>query len=216
MPAFPVKPAVSPARRFDIVVIAASAGGPKTLRDIFQLLPANFPAPVVVVQHLAASPPSSLVEFLGRDCALPVQWVDRPEQLQGGCVYLAPPDRHLAIRAGNICETYRGPRVNFAIPAADPLFTSAATEFGSRTLGVVLTGRLRDAAAGARAIRDAGGVVVAQEPTTCVADGMPTATIEQGSACFILSPRGIASAIITLVMVAESPGIFGMAAARQN
>jgi two-component system, chemotaxis family, protein-glutamate methylesterase/glutaminase len=216
MPPFPVKPAESPARGFDIVVIAASAGGPKTLREIFQLLPRNFPAPVVVVQHLAASPPSSLVEFLSRDCALPVQWVERAEQLEAGCVYLAPPDRHLAIRAGNICESYSGPRVNFAIPSADPLFTSAATEFGSRTLGVVLTGRLRDAAAGARAIRDVGGVVVAQEPSTCVADGMPNATIKQGSACFILSPRGIASAMITLVMVAGSPGILDAAAARQN
>jgi two-component system, chemotaxis family, protein-glutamate methylesterase/glutaminase len=216
MPPSSVEPGKSPARAFDIVVIAASAGGPKTLRDILHLLPRNFSAPIVIVQHLAPNPASSLAEFLGGDCALPVQWVERAELLDAGRVYLAPPQRHLAIRAGGICETYVGPRVNFAMPSADPLFTSAAIEFGSRTLGVVLTGRLCDAAAGARAIRDAGGVIVAQLPSTCVADGMPSATIQQGSASFVLPPRGIASAIVALVMVSESPGIVDVGTARQN
>jgi two-component system chemotaxis response regulator CheB len=196
---------------FDVVVVAASAGGPNVLRRILALMPTDFPTPVVIVQHLSAAFESSLAEYLNQDSGLPVCWARSSEQLQRGYAYLAPPGRHMTIQTGGVCELSSGPRVNFARPAADVLFHSAVSCFGARTLGVVLTGRLQDGSRGAAAIRNAGGVMIVQHLDTCVAQGMPRTAMERGGANFVLSPEGIASAIICLVTVAGSRGIFGIA-----
>ena len=197
---------------FDVVVIAASLGGREALTRVLAPLPADFPAPIVVAQHLRADAPGYLPTLLARSTALAVRRAADGDRLEGGTVYVAPPGRHLLIDEGGRCTLSDGPRVSHARPSADLLFTSAAQAFGARTLAAVLTGRLFDGAAGAEAVRCAGGVVLVQEPATCVAPDMPCATLARGAAQFTLPPAALASALISLVAVRGGAALFGVSA----
>lgn len=194
---------------FDIVVIASSLGGPATLRQIFSVLPPDFPAPIVVVQHLSAQSPVPLRGLLARS-RLPVEWASEGGRLRAGTIYLAPPDRHVRVMRSCSFRLCDGPRVSFARPSADPLFASVAQSFGARTLGVVLGGRLCDGTAGAAEIRRAGGVVLAQDPQTCVAPSMPQSALRSGAVDFVLPPDRIAHALVSLVMVPGARALFGV------
>ena len=157
-------------------------------------------------------PPDSkglLPALLGRNAKLKVKNAEEGERLRSGCVYVAPPDRHLAITPNGRCELSRSAYVNFTRPAADVLFASASG-FASGALGVVLTGYLYDGAAGAAAIRAAGGIVLAQEPTTSVASGMPSAAIDNGAANLVLPLESLPSALVTLVSVPGARELFGL------
>jgi two-component system chemotaxis response regulator CheB len=196
---------------YDAVVVASSLGGPKVLGEILSALPADFPAPILVVQHLSTSFPSSLADVLGgREIRLTVEWARENARLCARTVYLAPPGLHLTVTSACTSRLSSGMPVNFARPAADLLFSSAATSFGPRALGVVLTGRLHDGAAGAEAIRDAGGVVLVQDPHTCRAPGMPQAVLRRGGADFVLPPEKISCALVSLVMVPGARALFGL------
>lgn len=193
---------------FDVVVIAASAGGIPVLERIMSRLPEWFPAPILVVQHMSPHLQSVLPEILDRKSALTVTGAKSGALLRPGRVYVAPPDRHLVVR-GDYCALSNRERVNFTRPAADVLFASAARSYGSRTLGVVLTGYLRDGAEGSAIIRKAGGVVIAQDPSTCLAPGMPEAAIQSG-ADFIVDPHYLPSALVSLVVVPGVTAMFGV------
>ncbi len=195
---------------FDIVVIATSTGGLSALREIVCRIPPYFPTPIVIVQHLSDGYESPLAELLGRCSNLRVDWIRRGGRLSGGRIYVAAPGTHVRMISAGECESFDGPRINFVRPSADILFDSAAEHYGCRALGIVLTGRLADGSRGAEKIRRAGGVVIAQHPDTCVAEGMPRSVIKSGAANFVLSPRGIASALISLVTVPGSLQIFGV------
>ncbi len=197
---------------FDAVVIAASLGGRETLEELLAPLPADFPAPVLVAQHLHADSPGYLPTLLARRTRLVVKHAEPDEALRAGTVYVAPPARHLRVAAGGRCELANEPRINFARPAADPLFTSAAAVFGARVVGVVLTGRLFDGAAGAAAIRRAGGVVLVQEPASCRAPDMPRAAMRRGAAHLALPPAALAAALVGLVAVPGAAALFGLGA----
>lgn len=199
----PASHALFPASRVDAVVVAASLGGPRTLEEILGALPAAFPAPILVAQHLYGHSPSYLPQMLQRRTPLAVRHAVADDVLRAGVVYVAPPGRHLLVTAGGRCALLDEPRVSFARPAADLLFASAVDAFGARTLGVVLTGRLFDGAAGAQAIRRAGGLVLAQDPATCRAPEMPRAAIRQGPAHLVLPPSALAAALVRL---AAAPG----------
>jgi two-component system chemotaxis response regulator CheB len=201
---------------FDVVVVASSLGGRAALERVLAPLPADFPAPVLVVQHLSDRGPSLLPALLARRVHLAVRPALAGERLRAGTVYVAPPGRHLVVardcRSGGEAEVglCDGPRVSFARPAADRLFASAAEAFGARTLGVVLTGRLFDGAAGAAAIRAAGGVVLAQDPATCEAPDMPRAAIRRRVVDLVLPPGALGAALIGLVMVPGVPALLGL------
>ncbi len=195
---------------FDVVVIAASLGGREVLEAILDVLPADFPAPILVVQHQAEGGPGYLPDLLARRTRLSVRHAAAEGVLCPGTVYVAPPGRHLLVAAGGRCALSDGPRVSFARPAADLLFASAAEAFGARTLGVVLTGRLFDGAAGAAAIRRVGGVVLAQDPATCRAPGMPQAVIARRAAHLTLPPAALGAALVGLVAVPGMPAILGL------
>ena len=185
-------------RTFDLVVVAASLGGLETLGRILGPLPADFPVPIAVVQHLPAGFASQLPALLGRDTRLGVRWAEPGLLLRAGTVHVAPPDRHLLVSPTLRCRFSVAPRGRGARPAADLLFRSAAEACGARVLGLVLTGRLRDGAAGAVALRAAGAVVIAQDPATCHAPGMPTAAITAGGADLVLSPEAIVEALLAV------------------
>ena len=186
---------------FDVVVVATSLGGREALVELLEPLPPGFPAPVVVVQHVLAESPGHLPELLAPRVRLPVKHAEAGEPLRAAAIYVAPPSQHLLVGPDHRCLLTDEPPVNFSRPSADALFISAAAVFGARTLGVILTGRLSDGTVGAAAIRRAGGVVLAQDPTTCRAPQMPQAAIDAGVVDLVLSTAELAAAVVTLVTV---------------
>jgi len=180
-------PAWEPLPPFEIVALAASAGGLAAFSEILSGLPADFPAPVLVLQHLPARHASCLPNLLARVTRLTVLPARDGQELLLGRVYVAPPDRHLLVRPDRTIALSNTERVWFTRPAADPLFESVASSFGSRAVAVILTGKGCDGAQGIRAIRQAGGVTIAQSPMSCQSDAMPSAAIETGCVDMVLS-----------------------------
>ena len=182
--------------RFALVVVAASAGGLPALAGLLSSLPATFPVPVAVVQHVG--PRQSLVAaILGRRAALHVKDVQAGEALLAGVVYVAPPDQHLIVTAGLVAQLNHTEPVHFLRPSADRLFESAARSCGP-VIGVILTGTGSDGAAGVAAIKAAGGVVIAQDEASSAFFGMPQAAIGTGGVDFVLPLIAIGPALIEL------------------
>jgi two-component system, chemotaxis family, protein-glutamate methylesterase/glutaminase len=165
----------------DIIVVGASAGGVETLRTLVKGLPAELPAAVFVVLHVAPRATSLLPEILGRVGALPVRGAIDGEPIQPGRVYVGMADHHLLVDEERV-RLVRGPKENRMRPSVDVLFRSAASAYGPRVIGVVLTGTLDDGAAGARVIKRRGGLVVVQDPRDALFPDMPRAALESGAA----------------------------------
>lgn len=197
MPAAPAVPTVSPA--FDVVVIGASAGGLGALATLLADLPRSFPVAMALVLHLRADRESLLTNVLARCTPLSVRWGEDGGRLYAGALTVAPPDRHLVVRAGGVVSLDDSPPVHYSRPSVDALFTSAASAFGARALGVILTGNGRDGADGALAIHRAGGVVIAQDKASCEFFSMPSAAIEIGGVTYVLPIESIAPALRRLV-----------------
>ena len=160
----------------NIIVMGASSGGVEALRKIIGELPADLPASVFVVLHIAAESVSMLPEILSRAGRLRARHPENGEGIEKGTIYVAPPDRHMLITRGTI-RLDKGPRENGHRPAVDPLFTSAATSFGPRVIGVILSGSGDDGAAGLHFVKDRGGLAVVQEPTDSMFPNMPSAAL---------------------------------------
>ena len=182
----------------DIVVIGASAGGIQALTTLVAGLPRDFPASLLVVVHIPPYAVSRLPEILSRSGPLPATHAQHGEVLEPGRIYVAPPDRHLLVRAGWI-ELSRGPRENHARPAIDPLFRTAARAYGSRVIGIVLSGALYDGSMGLLAIKTRGGMAIVQDPKEAIVDSMPRRAIERVAAEHILPVADIAAALTDLV-----------------
>ena len=181
-----------------VVALAASAGGLRAFSHVLAALPGDFPAAVVVLQHLPADHASLLAEILGRRTALRVKEAEEGDALCDGTVYVAPPGRHLLVGSeGRLTLTHTAP-VRFVRPSADALFESVAARYGKCAVAVVLTGTGSDGADGAAAVRRAGGVCIAQDPATAEFLGMPAAAIGAGSVDRVLSLDDIAPALIGL------------------
>lgn len=161
----------------DIVVVGASAGGVEATAALVRGLPADFPAAVFVVVHFPANARSVLPSILERAGRLPAAHARDGEPIQPGRIYVAPPDLHLLLDRGTV-RLVRGPKENNARPAVDPLFRTAARSYGSRVIGVILTGTLDDGTAGLMSVRMRGGVTVVQDPADAMFDGMPRNAIE--------------------------------------
>jgi two-component system chemotaxis response regulator CheB len=184
---------------YDLVVIAASAGGLAALSAVLTELPAGFPAAVLVVQHLDPHHKSVIDEILRRRTDLKVAQGTEGAAIAPGSVIVAPPDRHLLVNERGIVSLSEAALVHFVRPSADLLFESAAASFGRRVIGVVLTGSGRDGDMGVRAIKERGGLVIAQDQATSQFFGMPGAAIETGVVDLVLPLEKIAPALIELV-----------------
>ena len=169
----------------DIVVIGASAGGVTALLALGKTLPADFPAPVFVVQHLAPDSPSILPQLLSAVSALPVKHPKNEETVQPGVIYVAPPDRHLLLEDNQVLVA-RGPKENRFRPSIDALFRSAAYTYGPRVIGVVLTGYLDDGTSGLWSVQRMGGLTVVQDPLDAEQPSMPTNALEFVAADHVL------------------------------
>jgi len=192
---------------FDAVGLAASLGGPEALARVLGMLPREFPAAILVAQHLGASG-SYVADVLGRNSPLPVTLAKHADPVRPGRVYVAPPDRHLLVTAEHRLELARTPRVKFCRPAAEPLFVSIASAYRERAIGVVLTGMNTDGAIGTQAIKWMGGRVIVQDPASARAAGMPRAAIATGCVDFVLPLERIAAALIALVMARGAADLF--------
>ncbi len=181
----------------DIVVVGASAGGLEPLRRLVAHLPADLPAAVFIVLHIAATGRSVLPGILSRAGPLPAAHAKHGETIQHGRIYVAPPDQHLLLHDGHV-EVIRGPKENGHRPAIDPLFRSAAEHFGPRVTGVVLSGALDDGAAGLRRIRQAGGAGIVQDPGDAMYDSMPKAAIANAEPDDILDSAKLGDAVTRL------------------
>jgi two-component system chemotaxis response regulator CheB len=161
----------------DIIVIGGSAGATSPLKELLSRLPADLPAAVLIVLHIPSRGIGILSTVASAASALPVSQAENGVPVEPGRIYLAAPDRHLLVRQGRILLGH-GPRENMARPAIDPLFRSAALDYGPRAIGVVLIGLLSDVAAGLNAIKCCGGMTVVQDPADAVADEMPRRALE--------------------------------------
>jgi len=186
-------PRMGMAAKPDLVAIGSSTGGPQALRDVMGAIPRDAKVPVVIAQHMPKLFTAILAEHLSK-CGLPAAEAKHNEVLKPGRVYLAPGDWHFTVRreaAGLVAQLDQNAPVNFCRPAVDPLFTSCAEAMGRNMLAVVLTGMGHDGRDGARAVRDAGGYVIAQDQATSVVWGMPGAVAEAGLADEILPLKKI-------------------------
>lgn len=196
-----IEPICTSSAPFDIVVMTASLGGIQAVSSVLSALPAEFPVPIILVQHLSPHSRSHLVEVLSRRSNMPVVWAESGISLQAGYVYIAPPDWHVLVTPVGTLMLTQTPKVHYTRPAADPLFESVAKWYRERAIAVVLTGLGGDGAEGVRAIKAAGGKVLVQNPRTAYAVGMPGAAILTGCVDFALSLRALASALVAFVMV---------------
>lgn len=180
------------------VALAASAGGLAALTEVLSSLPADFAAPVIVLQHLSPQHHSWLPEILAHRVELPVVQVQGGERLQAGRVYVAPPGLHLLVTPDGLLSLSDLARVRFVRPSADLLFASLAEAWGEGAIAVVLTGTGRDGADGVRAIKDHGGTVIAQDEESAEFFGMPGAAFLTGVVDRVLPLERIASALIEM------------------
>jgi two-component system chemotaxis response regulator CheB len=180
------------------VVLGSSFGGLDALKTVLPALPAFFPLPVIVVHHRPAGPPDSLASVLGAWSAMPVDAMGDGYQLRPGRIAVAPTTGFPAISPAGVIDPSPS-----RLQPIDAAFTAVAARFGSAAIGVVLTGRLADGAQGVRAIKHAGGFVLAQDPDGAAASDMPVAALATGCVDHRVPLQLIAS---TLVAVAMAPG----------
>jgi|tagenome__1003787_1003787.scaffolds.fasta_scaffold20953091_1 two-component system chemotaxis response regulator CheB len=186
----------------DIVVVGASAGGVEALLRLARACPPDFPIPILVVLHVPATGPSVLPLILDRAGPLQAIHAEDGMEMNGGGLYIAPPDRHLRVN-GNRMHLDPGPRENGHRPAIDPLFRSAADSHGRRAAGVILSGTLDDGTVGLYCIKEAGGATLAQEPSDAVYPAMPANAIAYAKPDYVLPVEEL---VDTLVRLASGPG----------
>ena len=183
--------------RRDIVVIGASAGGVTALLELVKALPADFPAPIFIVQHVAPDSPSILPQLLSTVSALKARHPQNGETAEPGVIYVARPDYHLLLEGDEVLVT-RGPKENRFRPSIDALFRSAAYTFGPRVIGVVLTGYLDDGTSGLWSVQRMGGVAVVQDPRDAEQPSMPTNALQFVEADYLVPIAELGALLVRL------------------
>ncbi len=183
--------------RYSIVAIGASAGGLEAVSAILHDLRADFRSPILVVLHLHPDYTSHVADILRRCTKLRVQDAQEHDALQRGVAYLATPDRHLLISAGQIVLSH-SPAVNFSRPSIDMTFDSVVKAYGSKVIGVILSGSGKDGSEGLRAIKLAGGFTIVEDPQTARFPAMPTAAVSASNVDCVLPLKDIGALLVKL------------------
>jgi two-component system chemotaxis response regulator CheB len=190
----------SPKAEHQLVAVAASLGGPKALARLIGALPKDFAAPTVLCQHITPGFADDLARYLAVETRHDVVEAGPGMALKGGRFYVAPSEHHLLVEPDGTLRLDPGPEVGGFRPSCDVLLRSAATAFGARAIGVVLTGMGRDGARGLKEIRTRGGHTIAQDQATSVVFGMPGESIALGAAEKVLPLDQIAGQLVKWVM----------------
>lgn len=187
----------------DIVVIGGSEGSFGPLRQILSGLPADFPAAVLIVVHTGSSSPRLLASIFDAWSALPVVYGDEGVPVEAGRVYFAPPGRHLEVVAPGVLHLSDGPKLHLSKPAVDRLFGTAAAVFGGRVVSLILSGNDGDGAAGAAAVRAAGGICLVQDPGDALVSSMPVRAIEKDHPNSLVRDDALVQALVNCVTPLE-------------
>jgi two-component system, chemotaxis family, response regulator WspF len=189
----------SPVRQRRLVAIGASAGGPAALAVVLRGIPKDFPAAIVVIQHVDAQFAVGMADWLSRQCALPVMVAREGERPAVGCVLLAGTSDHLAMKSADRVGYTAEPRQHAYRPSVDVFFQSVSRLWRADVVGVLLTGMGNDGALGLKALRDGGHHTIAQDQATSAVYGMPKAAAALNAAVDILPVERIASRLIEVV-----------------
>lgn len=190
--------AIRSAATIEAIAIGTSTGGPRALRSVIPLLPADLPAPVFVVQHMPAGFTASLANRLNEISPLRVREAAHGDMIEPGNVFVAAGGWHLTIerhQAGMRCVLDAGPVRHGCRPSFDSLLETMVAHYGGKTLAVVMTGMGQDGLAGCRGVKDAGGTVITQSADGCAVYGMPKVVAQAGLADAVLPVEAIAEAI---------------------
>ena len=182
---------------YQLVVIGCSWGGFQGLRRLFSDLPADFPIPIVVVQHRLAQANDGLDASMQSASAIPIMDVTDKEPLVGGVIYLAPSDYHTIIDGKSLALSTED-AVNFARPSIDVLFETAANSYGGSLIAVILTGANDDGAQGLRRVKELGGYTIVQDPGSAVRREMPDAALAQVRPDFVAPLEEIGPHLVQL------------------
>ena len=197
----PTRTGAIPAR-IDVVAIGTSTGGPNALTTLIPQFPADFPVPIVIVQHMPPLFTRLFAERLNTLARLAVREGEEGRKLQRGEVWIAPGDRHMTVarkETGFVLGTNQEAQENSCRPAVDVLFRSVAQAFGANVLGVVLTGMGADGTRGSAEIRGAGGEVIVQDEASSVVWGMPGSVVAASLADRIFPLAGMAAEVVRRV-----------------
>jgi two-component system chemotaxis response regulator CheB len=182
----------------DVIVVGGSAGALGVTSKIVAQLPHDLPASIFIVLHVSPTRESMVPGILTRAGRMPAFQASDHQRIEYGQVYIAPPDQHLILESRHI-RLVHGPKENRARPAIDPLFRSAAVNYGPRVIGVLLSGSLDDGTAGLRAIKQGGGIAIVQDPAEALYPGMPESAIYHNSIDHIVKAGEIAQLLRKLV-----------------
>ena len=186
------------AHRTRIIAIAASTGGPAALQRILTDLPANFPVPILAVQHISQGFTSGMVDWLNTVCSLKVRVAVDGQRMEPHTVYFAGDDRHVGVASPTVLRVADSSPLDGFRPSANYLFASVAQQFRAAAAGVVLTGMGRDGTEGLKALRKAGGTVIAQDESSSVVFGMPGSAISAGVVDEVLPLSEISARLIDI------------------
>ncbi|MCL5959601.1 MAG: chemotaxis response regulator protein-glutamate methylesterase [Chloroflexi bacterium] len=196
-----------------VLIVGCSTGGPSALHQLIPLLPRSMDAAVLVVQHLPPGFTRLLANHLNDISQLWVKEAEPWDLLSPGLVLLAPGDFHTVVKTSGRIELNQKPQVNGVRPSADVTMKSAASVYGASCIAVILTGVGCDGTRGASAIKAARGYVIAEDASTCVAEGMPKGVIEAGAADKVVPLPNVAEEILLAVDSETRAGYFGHTAA---
>lgn len=190
--------------RRELVVIGASAGGVETLKSVVAGFPADLPAAVCVVLHIAPTSPSALAQILRRAGRLPCRPAEDRAPLRRGTIVVAPPDHHLLLEDA-VVRLSVGPRENGHRPSVDVLFRSAAAVWHDRVIGVILSGTRDDGAAGLAAIKASGGATIVQDPDEATYPGMPASALAHVAVDAVV-PSALIAQTVSAMVSGQNPG----------
>jgi two-component system chemotaxis response regulator CheB len=203
----PKKPGRNPIPPNRIIAIGISTGGPNALQFVLSQIPAEFTGTILVVQHMPEGFTEMFARRLDECCQLDVHEARSGDLLLAGRVLICPGNRHMMVRRmprGDMAVLSDAPPVNGHRPSADVLFHSVAQEFGPSAVGIIMTGMGEDGAEGIGAIKNSGGMTIAQSEDTCVVGGMPRAAIVKGYVNKVVPLDGMANFIVTNYHVERS------------
>lgn len=184
--------------RYQAIVIGISSGGMNLLKIMFSSLPTDFNTPIIIVQHVGANSNSHWIKLLNEKSNLNLKEADEKEKIENGTVYFAPPNYHLLIEKDRTFSLTIDERVNFARPSIDVLFESAAEAYKNTLIGIVLTGSNNDGNQGIKRIKECGGLIIIQDPTTAESPYMPSSALTVVESDHILSIENIIALLIAL------------------